>query len=38
MSPFKMMYGKGFHLPVELNHKSYWAVKLLNIDYDKARK
>jgi hypothetical protein len=33
MSPYKMVYGKTCHLPLELEHKSYCAVKELNRDY-----
>ena len=32
MSPHKMVYGKSFHLPLELEHKAYWAVRQLNSD------
>ncbi|XP_028223464.1 uncharacterized protein LOC114404948 [Glycine soja] len=32
LSPFQLVYGKSCHLPVELEHKAYWALKLLNFD------
>ncbi|KAK1626725.1 hypothetical protein QYE76_001040, partial [Lolium multiflorum] len=32
MSPYKMVYGKACHLPLELEHKAYWAIRELNKD------
>ena len=32
MSPYKMVYWKACHLPLELERKAYWAVKELNRD------
>jgi hypothetical protein len=36
MSPYKMVYGKACHKPVELEHKSRWVVKQLNFDFKTA--
>ena len=32
LSPFQLIYGKAYHLPVELEHKAYWAFKFSNFE------
>jgi hypothetical protein len=36
MTPYQFVYGKAFHLPVELEHKTYWAIKEMKLDLDAA--
>ncbi|GJU10629.1 reverse transcriptase domain-containing protein [Tanacetum coccineum] len=31
-TPYKLVYGKACHLPIELKHKAYWALKHCNFD------
>ncbi|GJW67350.1 reverse transcriptase domain-containing protein [Tanacetum coccineum] len=35
-TPYKLVYGKACHLLIELQHKSYWALKHCNFDLKTA--
>ena len=36
MSPFKLIFGKTYHLPVELEHRAMWAIKKFNFNFKEA--
>jgi hypothetical protein len=36
MSPYRLVYRKVCHLPVELEHRAYWAIKQMNFNFLKA--
>ncbi|XP_035830974.1 uncharacterized protein LOC118480306 [Helianthus annuus] len=35
-TPYRLVYGKGCHLPLEIAHRALWAVKQVNTDYSDA--
>ena len=37
MSPYRIVYGKPCHLPLELEYKAMWVIKKLNCDFQAAK-
>nr|GEU86002.1 DNA-directed DNA polymerase [Tanacetum cinerariifolium] len=37
-TPFRIFYEKACHLPLEMEHKAYWALKKINLDLKAAGK
>ena len=37
MSPYKIVFGKPCHLPLELEYKAMWVIKKLNCDFQAAK-
>ena len=37
MSPYRIVFGKLCHLPLELEYKTMWAIKKLNCDFQAAK-
>ena len=37
MLPYKIIFGKPCHLPLELEYKAMWAIKKLNCDFQAAK-
>ena len=35
-TPFRLVYGKSCHLPVELEHRAWWALQEINMDLKAA--
>ena len=36
MSPYRVVFGKPYHLSIELDHRVLWAIKQLNFDLSKV--
>ena len=37
MSPYRLVFRKPYHFPLELEHQAMWAIKKLNYDFKAAK-
>ena len=37
MYPYRIVFGKPYHLPLELEYKAMWAIKKLNLNFQAAK-
>ena len=37
MSPYRIVFGKPYHLPLELEYKAMWTVKKMKCDFKAAK-